>query len=106
MRADLADKAHVVYRVYGRRGHLLYLGVSHDVLKRFKGHHADRAVWMHHMTSVTVEFFPDGPSAYAAEAKAVKAELPVYNRNSEPTYWWHEVPMAEHNPVYVARHAA
>lgn len=68
----------VVYRCYGRRSALLYIGVTGDLHRRFRAHTA-RTPWWHEVRRWTV----DGPhpqrDALRIERDAIAAERPRYN---------------------------
>lgn len=68
----------LVYRVYGRRGALLYVGVTGDLHKRFRAH-SDRTPWWPEVQRWTT----DGPfpqaEALRVEATAIATERPKYN---------------------------
>ena len=70
---------YVVYRAFDADGALLYVGCSGDVHKRIADHRK-WAEWRHDAVRWTYQLYPDERSALAAEAAAITAEDPIYNR--------------------------
>lgn len=67
-----------LYRHFDKRGRLLYVGVSHDALKRANDHFRDKS-WAKDVARFDVQHFPSRDLALAAEKTAIIAELPLHN---------------------------
>ena len=76
----LDERGTSLYRMFGRSGDLLYVGVSSNLAARLVQHENEKE-WWHEILFVEVEHFPDRLSAEAAENRAIKGEAPVYNRS-------------------------
>lgn len=72
------DGPHVVYRIYGANGALLYVGVSNDHERRLKEHARTKA-WWPQASSVQVEHYPNRSEAMYREAAVIRFERPVFN---------------------------
>lgn len=71
---------HYVYRLFDERGALLYIGCTSNVERRIPQHWTDGTGGhqsIHHYTSTE---YPNRASARAAEADAIRAERPPFNR--------------------------
>lgn len=108
MRANLADKPHVVYRAYSREGVLLYVGCSHNLYSRLTQHRLEQKNtpgrgWYALTQRVTFQDFPNGPSARQAEKDAIRSEHPLFNVNDSqrPAP---ELYVEPHQPPSVGRH--
>jgi predicted GIY-YIG superfamily endonuclease len=81
-----------LYRAYGSKGELLYIGISSQWHHRLH-QHEKTSEWIEQATNVTIERFPDRESVSLAERKAVEAEKPIYNKvfahdyESAPIHW-------------------
>jgi predicted GIY-YIG superfamily endonuclease len=73
-----ANEPTALYRLYDANNALLYLGITWDPDWRMKGHLLDKE-WMHLVVRRTVEWYPDRPSALAAEAAATETEKPLHD---------------------------
>ncbi len=67
-----------VYRLYEASDALLYVGVSSNFGRRWKQHAAAQP-WWPDVQRLTVDWYPDRPSALSAERVAIKAEVPAHN---------------------------
>jgi excinuclease UvrABC nuclease subunit len=67
-----------LYRHFDAFGRLLYVGISLGVLHRLAGH--KQSHWSNEIADVKVEYFATRDAAIAAEATAIKAERPAYNK--------------------------
>jgi len=67
-----------LYRHYDARKRLLYVGISLSAVSRLS-QHKDKT-WFTEIARVTVENFPSREMALSAEAAAIKAERPLYNK--------------------------
>jgi phosphoribosyl 1,2-cyclic phosphodiesterase len=76
---------HVLYRLYGVSGDLLYIGLTKDIRSRFNQHVA-KSPWWPDVADCRIEFLPSWEALKAAEVAAIKAERPRYNNrhNSPP----------------------
>lgn len=76
----VADRPHFVYRVYGARGRLLYIGCTSNLALRKRDHR----LWSGEWFSKAKRWDIDGPHDYrtarALELAAIHAERPRYNR--------------------------
>ena len=79
-----------LYRSYNKGNELLYVGISHSVMNRL-GQHKNSGVWHGECVRITLEHFATRESAREAEAKAIKTEHPIYNKQGKPSasdnYW-------------------
>jgi predicted GIY-YIG superfamily endonuclease len=76
-----------VYRLYGRRGDLLYIGITNSTYHRFAQHAADKHWWSQvDPARTTVTQYPTRNQALRAEEYAIKAELPAYNKVHHPAW--------------------
>jgi hypothetical protein len=66
-----------LYRAFNANGDLLYVGIAGNLGRRLKEHGAK--LWWEEVTSLTTEHFRSRYAASAAEAVAIRAELPRYN---------------------------
>lgn len=80
-----ALSAHYVYRLFDADGRLLYIGATYHVPARLKAHRYNTP-WFSEVASVEYQTFPNRRAAFAAEAKAIHAEDPLYNRRHTPGY--------------------
>lgn len=71
--------AHYVYRLFDRRGRLIYVGCSKDPQKRMRQHSADHRWWYDRVYSMTTETFPGRAAALVAERLAIETEHPSCN---------------------------
>ncbi len=69
---------HALYRFFGDKGRLLYIGLTLNPSSRWKAHGKDKP-WWHEVRNVTIELFPNRASVEAAERTAIQAEQPLYN---------------------------
>jgi hypothetical protein len=70
-----------LYRAFGPRGELLYVGVSGQPLARWRLH-ATTSEWWPVARRLTYEVFPGEIEALDHERHAIKSEKPQYNRRS------------------------
>lgn len=67
-----------LYRIYGRAGTLLYIGISVDPNRRIQEHHRDQP-WSWRIHHVEVQKFPSVAQAMAMEKKEILTKRPKYN---------------------------
>ncbi len=72
-----------VYRMFNAAGDLLYIGQSNQPHARV-GQLSWSHEWISEVCSMKVEWLPTRADALAAEARAIKAELPRYNVTHNP----------------------
>ena len=66
-----------LYRGFDAEGNLLYVGVASYWQRRLMEH--ERAEWLKHTATVTLEHFETRQEALAAEYEAIKTEKPHFN---------------------------
>ncbi|MFJ3141400.1 GIY-YIG nuclease family protein [Streptomyces halstedii] len=71
-----------LYHLYDEDEVLLYVGITLDPAQRFKDHRAKP--WLKCVTTRTIEWFEDRPSAERAEQKAIRSEGPLHNIAHRP----------------------
>lgn len=71
------DNTTTLYRFFDSDGTLLYVGITSWVEGRFSEHR--RLKPWEKVAVITLEHLPTRRAAFAAEAKAIKAELPLWN---------------------------
>jgi DNA-binding transcriptional regulator YhcF (GntR family) len=75
------DRSTTLYRYFDAKGELLYIGIAYDVDERKKGHARTASdSWYPLIAKRDVQFFPTRAEAEDAEARAIRAEKPRYNR--------------------------
>ncbi|MFE6412577.1 GntR family transcriptional regulator [Streptomyces sp. NPDC057837] len=67
-----------LYRLYDANDSLLYIGITWHPEFRLEQHLLDKE-WLHLVARRTVEWYPDRPSALAAEAAATNEEKPLHD---------------------------
>lgn len=67
-----------VYRVFDKRGRLLYVGMSQSFIVRLETHRTD-SHWFSDAARVDIEHFRTRQSALKAEALAIRTENPKHN---------------------------
>ncbi|QCX81218.1 Bacterial regulatory protein, GntR family [Streptomyces sp. YIM 121038] len=67
-----------LYRYLADDGHPLYIGITGNVKERREAH--SHQPWHREAASFVVEWHDSAADAAAAEIRAIKAELPTYNR--------------------------
>lgn len=70
---------HVLYRIFDRHGHLLYIGITNDAGRRFVQHLYSQP-WAKQMTDIKLEHFKTRWELAEAEIAAIQAEHPKYNK--------------------------
>ncbi len=78
-RAAMANSTTTLYRMFDTKGRLLYVGISKSPFERLGQHRAGKEWWTE-IASVTMTHYPARPDALEAEAAAITAECPIYNR--------------------------
>jgi hypothetical protein len=73
-----------LYRLYDANDVLLYLGISWNPEARWKDHLTYKH-WTHLVVRRTDEWYPDRPSALAAEAAATEVEKPLHDSSWRKT---------------------
>ena len=72
------ETGHYLYRLYNKAGHLLYVGVTDNVFRRWKEHSRTKP-WWSQVHKFTQDWYPNRASVEAAERRAIQTENPVYN---------------------------
>jgi len=72
-------KRYILYRAYGERDDLLYIGKSKTIMSRITAHLA-RSDWKLRVVKLLFEDYKDQESLDDAEIKAIKKEKPLYNK--------------------------
>ena len=67
-----------VYRFFGTRRRLLYVGITNRGHRRINEHAKEKA-WWRDVRSATFEHFPTREEALWAEAEAIRSEDPAHN---------------------------
>lgn len=78
---DPTDKRpQTLYRMYSRKGRLLYVGVTAIPERRLRTHSEDKD-WWEDVDIIKIEHYPDRVSVEIAEIHAIHNEHPVYNKS-------------------------
>lgn len=72
-------KAHVLYRMFGHDGALLYVGITNSPKTRFSSHEAEK-LWWESVANITLEHFNSREALVSAEKAAIETENPKFNR--------------------------
>lgn len=72
------DQRTVLYRFYGARDVLLYVGITSQPGRRWD-EHVKSTLWWRKVRRQTAEWFDSREAAEEAEQRAIEAEQPVYN---------------------------
>lgn len=72
-----------LYRIFDSEGALLYIGQSANPLARLESHVSDKD-WANDIHTVSVEWVKDRRAAIKAEAIAIRAECPEWNKQLSP----------------------
>jgi len=72
------DKVTTLYRIYGERGSLLYVGMTDEYERRMRNH--SEKWWWREVRRIDTTDFKSRAEAKAAETRAIKSERPLYNR--------------------------
>jgi excinuclease UvrABC nuclease subunit len=78
MHERLVPQPHAVYRLFNKRGRLLYVGCAHNPFSRIAEHRYWKH-WWKEVARVQMDFFPNGRAAEKAEREAIWNENPKYN---------------------------
>lgn len=70
---------HVLYRAFGSNGRLIYVGITHDWIKRLYAHWKATWWWSNEVAAVTTTPCPNYEVARVAEAEAIRSERPARN---------------------------
>ena len=74
----------VVYRFYNAVGECLYVGWSHNVLKRFEDHRERK--WWKQIARIELDHQPTPAKAQAHEEALIKELRPIHNRTHNPDW--------------------
>lgn len=67
-----------LYRLYAADGTLLYIGVTGNLLARFRDHRYKKA-WWPQVAGMRLDYYGSHAEAEEAESAAVRSESPVHN---------------------------
>jgi predicted GIY-YIG superfamily endonuclease len=71
-----------LYRYFDSDGLLLYIGISFDFAYRLIQHQA-KSIWFCDIARIDIEKYSTRQQALHAEAEAIEAEKPIYNRRGK-----------------------
>lgn len=77
-----------LYRLYDDAGRLLYVGISANPEKRWKGHEVYSCRWWDQVTRKVIEWHDTREFAMAHEYLAILKEKPHHNRRRTPPNTW------------------
>ncbi len=83
-----SNSPQALYRFWDKNNTLLYIGISNNFLGRIR-QHTHTADWFQQAHNVTIEHYNSRAEVEQAEVKAIKAELPLYNKTHNPIYESH-----------------
>ena len=72
-------KRYILYRAYGEKDDLLYIGKSKTIMSRITAH-LTRSDWKLRVVKILFEDYKDQETLDNAEIKAIKKEKPLYNK--------------------------
>ena len=72
-------KRYILYRAYGERDDLLYIGKSKTIMSRITSHLA-KSDWKLRVVKILFEDYKDQETLDDAEIKAIQKEKPLYNK--------------------------
>lgn len=75
----------VLYRLYAADGTLLYVGVTGNLLKRFREHRYKKS-WWPQVTGMRLAYYDSRAEAEEAEDAAIRSENPVHNILRTPAH--------------------
>ena len=78
MRPEVSTQEHVVYRMYGQDGRLLYIGTTNSMTERLRVHR-QATPWFGEVLCLTSTVLADRSTALREEAEAIRTEQPFYN---------------------------
>lgn len=81
-RLDRTNAPHHVYRCFDREGRLVYVGSSATLYSRLEQHRTG-AWWAPTVVRVTAAYYPDGITARDAERRAIREEVPRWNKSGK-----------------------
>ena len=73
------ERSTTLYRAYDVTSKLLYVGISHSLMRRLC-EHKSTGVWHGDCATIRLEHFENRSEALKAEAEAIKNENPLYNK--------------------------
>ena len=73
-----------LYRLYGKAGDILYVGISWHPGKRFVQHARTKPWWLE-VKSYELKWYADRPTAESTETGLIRKLRPPYNRTDMPT---------------------
>jgi predicted GIY-YIG superfamily endonuclease len=82
MTADRTNATHWVYRCFDDSGRLLYVGSTTNLFNRLTAH-ASTSWWSPTIAKVRATVHPDGLTARAIERRAIRDEIPRWNKTGK-----------------------
>lgn len=79
---EQTDDATAVYRAYGKKRRLLYVGVSRQWVSRWT-HHAAMAPFYRDVVRLEIEWFPTRIEALSREREFIERLHPAFNKNHQ-----------------------
>lgn len=67
-----------LYRMFDAGGDLLYVGISRNLIERWRSHRRE-AAWWHDVETIAYEWHADRYRAEVAEKAAIRTERPLFN---------------------------
>ena len=104
----ITDEPTAVYRLYDRRGTLLYVGISRNLSARFAQHASEKS-WWPEVARKTAMLYGSRREAMKAELTAIHTEKPVHNIagvRAEPRQGKYKLPPILRKPPAARRRPA
>lgn len=67
-----------VYLMYDEHEHLLYVGITNDLMTRMRSHYREKP-WIEEVSSLVTSLYPSREEAKARESRLIQELGPVYN---------------------------
>lgn len=87
----LSERITYVYRAFGARQELIYVGISQSWRNRLEGHRKN-SPWWRYVQHVEVQQFDNRAEAFAMESWAIRHELPIANTELQARHCPDEAP--------------
>jgi hypothetical protein len=81
-----------VYRAFGTRGELIYVGISQNWQSRVLRDHTRRATWWRFVHHIEIAEYPERASAFAAESWVIANQSPPANEEKQVRHRPRELP--------------
>src|SRR5271155_2677532 len=79
---------HWLYRIYGAKDELLYIGITINLCRRLRAHRSSRDWYQPDMICVKARVFSDYFSAADAEVESIRLLQPRFNRAHKIEAQW------------------